>query len=189
MKKGYNNLNSKLSFEKFKFHITRQKTVQILVDFLLSVFLVMLDQITKHLAVLHLKGRPPFVLIQEVFELYYLENQGMAFSMLWGQKNFFVIATIFLFSLMLYLYLHLPAKKRFFAARMIFLLFLSGAVGNFIDRCFNHYVVDFFYFKLINFAVFNVADIYITVGAALFILFFGFIYKEEEVSEILPFFK
>lgn len=49
---------------------------------------------------------------------------------------------------------------------------LSGAVGNFIDRIFRNYVVDFFYFELINFPIFNVADIYVTCGAALFFIVF-----------------
>ena len=62
--------------------------------------------------------------------------------------------------------------------------YIVGAVGNFIDRIFRNYVVDFFYFELINFPIFNVADIYVTCGAALFFIVFIFVYKEEDVNEM-----
>ena len=61
----------------------------------------------------------------------------------------------------------------------------SGALGNFIDRIAHRYVVDFFYFELIDFPVFNVADIYVTVSAVLLILLILFYYKEDELSQIL----
>lgn len=153
------------------------------------IFLIILDQWTKKLAVLHLKDGPAFQLIKDVFELYYLENKGAAFSILWGQKTFFVIITGILFLIMFYLYIRMPEKIRFFWAKLVLILLMAGAVGNLIDRCIHNYVIDFFYFKLINFAVFNVADIYITVGAFLFIFTFCFYYKEEEIDEILPFLK
>ena len=156
---------------------------------LIILFLIILDQATKYLAVAHLKDSPAFELIPNVFELYYLENQGAAFSILWGQKTFFVIITGSLFLIMFYLYLRLPEKNRYVWVKLVLVLLMAGAVGNLIDRCAHNYVIDFFYFKLINFAVFNVADIYITVGAFLFILTFCFYYKEEEIDEILPFLK
>ncbi|MCM1258133.1 MAG: signal peptidase II [Roseburia sp.] len=166
----------------------RSKT-KVIDGILIILFLIILDQATKYLAVLHLKDAPPLELIPGVFELYYLENRGAAFSILWGQKNFFVILTAFLFLIMFYLYLRMPEDKRFKWAKLVFILLMGGAVGNLIDRVRQEYVVDFFYFKLINFAVFNVADIYITVGAFLFVLTFCFYYKEEEMEKILPFLK
>lgn len=162
---------------------------KILAGITIILLLIILDQATKSLAVIYLKDGPAFALIPGVFELYYLENQGAAFSILWGQKTFFVIITAVLFLIMFYLYLRMPENKRFNWAKIVFILLMAGAVGNLIDRCTRNYVVDFFYFKLINFAVFNVADIYITVGAFLFIITFCFYYKEEEMEEILPFLK
>ncbi len=50
-----------------------------------------LDQFTKHLAVVHLKGQKPFVLIKGVFEFYYSENRGAAFGMLQGRQGFFFL--------------------------------------------------------------------------------------------------
>ncbi|MDY2590860.1 MAG: signal peptidase II, partial [Agathobacter sp.] len=60
----------------------------------------------------------------------------------------------------------------------------AGAIGNLIDRIVNNYVVDFFYFKLIDFPIFNVADIYVTIAAFLFIVL-GFFYYKEEDFEII----
>ena len=60
---------------------------------------------------------------------------------------------------------------------MVIIILVSGAIGNLIDRCFRKYVVDFFYFKLIDFPVFNVADIYVTVAAIMLILLIMFFIK------------
>ena len=54
------------------------------------VVLVLLDQITKHLVVLHLKDRSAYVLIKDVFQLEYLENRGAAFGVLQNQRIFFI---------------------------------------------------------------------------------------------------
>ena len=66
----------------------------------------------------------------------------------------------------------------------ICILFFAGALGNFIDRVFRNYVVDFFYFKLIDFPVFNVADIYVTVGTFILAFLLLFYYKEEDLDRI-----
>ena len=58
----------------------------------------------------------------------------------------------------------------------------SGALGNMMDRILHHYVIDFLYVKLIDFPVFNIADIYVTLGALLFVLAYLF-HKEPEKSE------
>ena len=63
---------------------------------------------------------------------------------------------------------------------------MAGAVGNFIDRLFLGYVRDFIYFRLINFPVFNVADCYVTIGLALFIIMVLFIYKDEDFNFLKP---
>ena len=101
-----------------------------------------------------------------------------------GQKVFFVLITLVFLFLVFWIYHCLPADRRFYPVYVTMMLLLSGAVGNFIDRIFRNYVVDFFYFELINFPIFNVADIYVTCGAALFFIVFIFVYKEEDVNEM-----
>ena len=63
----------------------------------------------------------------------------------------------------------------------------GGAVGNFIDRVFRHYVVDFIYFELINFPIFNVADMYVVCAAALLIIVSLFVYKDDTDFDFLSF--
>jgi signal peptidase II len=84
------------------------------------------------------------------------------------------------------LYLRVPQNRRFRYLNWIVISFISGAIGNCIDRIIHRYVVDFFYFKLINFPIFNVADIYVTVSAIALILLFLFYYKEADLEQIFP---
>ena len=152
------------------------------VGFAAALLLIILDQWTKWLAVIHLKGQAPFVIWDGVFELYYLENRGAAFGILQGQKAFFVVGTLLILALIVFFYHRLPETRRFHAVRFIGVLLAAGAVGNMIDRVWHSYVVDFLYFKLIDFPVFNVADCYVTVGAVLLALLFLFYYKDEELN-------
>ena len=63
-----------------------------------------------------------------------------------------------------------PHERRFIPLRICMLMIASGAIGNMIDRIRLNYVIDFFYFELIDFPIFNVADIYVTVAAIFLIL-------------------
>lgn len=153
-----------------------------LVGLLLVALLTFLDQWTKRLAVLHLKDQEPFVLIKGVFELNYLENRGAAFGIFQGQRVVFLLCTLVILGLVAVCYCRLPEDKRFHPLRLTGMLLAAGAIGNMIDRAANSFVVDFLYFKLIDFPVFNVADCYVTVGAALLALLILFYYKEDELS-------
>ena len=173
---------------------------------LITLILVLFDQITKYLAVINLKDKSPFEIIGNVFELRYLENQSAAFGIdlvtllqrlfkfsyfdyypdifLKFKMLFFTIFTIAVVFLLIFLYYKIPNTGRFFYLNFSFILFIAGAIGNLIDRVINNYVIDFFYFKLINFPIFNVADIYVTVAAFLFIVLSFFYYKEEDFDII-----
>ncbi|MCI8389257.1 MAG: signal peptidase II [Roseburia sp.] len=149
--------------------------------------LVFLDLITKHLAVTHLKDQAPVVLWQGVFELRYLENRGAAFGILQNGRMLFLPMTIVFLILILYVFIRrIPCERRYFGMNVVAVLFFSGAVGNFTDRTINGYVVDFFYFCLIDFPIFNVADIYVTTAAGLLILLCLCYYKEEDFERVLP---
>ena len=153
-----------------------------LIGILAAVLLTALDQWTKYLAVLHLKGQSPIVLWDGVFELYYLENRGAAFGILQGQKAVFLICTAVVLVLIAFYYNRLPGGRRYTLMRVVAVLLAAGALGNLIDRMRYSYVVDFLYFKLIDFPVFNVADCYVTVGAVLLAVLILFVYKEEELG-------
>lgn len=180
----------------------------IITDLLWMAVLVAVDQITKYLAVIHLKGREAFSLIPDIFELCYLENQSAAFGIdlisvlqrifhfsyftenpaafLACKMVFFIVLTVVVIVLLYLLYLRIPAERHFRFLNWIAVAFIAGAIGNCIDRIAHSYVVDFFYFKLINFPVFNVADIYVTVSAIALILLFVFYYREEDLEKIFP---
>ena len=144
------------------------------------IVLTAIDQITKFLAVRYLMEGGPIVLIDGVFELRYLENRGSAFGLMQNQRIFFIIITIIIVGIFVWLYCKLPDTRRMRWMHLICIGIISGALGNFIDRFINGYVVDFFYFKLINFPIFNVADIYVTVSAAVLIVLGVFYYKEDD---------
>lgn len=73
---------------------------------ILVIVAVLIDQYTKYLAVTHLKDGPAFVLIDNVFELNYLENRGAAFGLLQNRQIFFVCVAILIFAFILYCYVH-----------------------------------------------------------------------------------
>lgn len=170
------------------------------------IMLVILDQLTKFQAVVKLRNGSPFVIIDGVFELRYLENQSAAFgfdivsffqkifkikyftenpeAFLTAKMVIFSIVTIAVVILLMIFYSRVPQTKRFLGINLILIFFVAGAIGNLIDRIVNNYVVDFFYFKLINFPIFNVADIYVTVAAFAFIILVIFYYKEEDFEMI-----
>lgn len=142
--------------------------------------LIVFDQFTKLWAIDALKGKPPIVWIKGVFELQYLENRGAAFGLMQDQRWLFLICVILVVGAAGYFYLRLPSSRRYTPLRIIAVALVAGALGNAIDRIFRGFVVDFFYFSLINFPVFNVADIYVTVSMACFLVLFFFYYKEED---------
>lgn len=149
---------------------------------ILVIAAVLLDQYTKYLAVMHLKDGFPFVLIDDVFELIYLENRGAAFGLLQNRQIFFVCVAVLIFAFILYCYVRIPKTGRYLPLRLCGIFIVAGAAGNLIDRIRLGYVVDFFYFRLIDFPVFNVADIYVTVSFAVLLLLIFFWYKEEELE-------
>lgn len=148
------------------------------------VILVIIDQWTKSLAVLHLKNTDGISIVPGVFRLYYLENRGSAFGMLQNQRTLFVIITVIVLIAIALIYTRIPNNRKMLPIRGIAVLIYAGAIGNFIDRIRQSYVVDFFYFELIDFPIFNVADIYVTVSAFLFIFLVLFYYKDDDFSFI-----
>jgi len=148
------------------------------------IIFILIDQFTKLLAIKKLKDNLSFSIIPHIFELQYLENRGAAFGILQGQKYFFVIITVIFLAILFYIYNSIPGESKYVYLRIVMILFFSGAIGNFIDRIKNNYVVDFFYFTPVNFPIFNVADIYVTSGAFFLIVLVLFYYKEDDFAKI-----
>ena len=141
-----------------------------------------LDQAVKYWAVTVLKPIRSIPVIEGVFHLTYAENPGMAFSLLEGQRWFFVVLTLLvLVGFVWVLKKDLVTDK---IQRWCMILVMGGAIGNFIDRIFNDgKVIDMFYIKLIDFPIFNVADLFVTMPGALFCLLLVKEILEEEKAK------
>ncbi|MFR5601487.1 MAG: signal peptidase II [Lachnospiraceae bacterium] len=146
------------------------------------IVLIVLDQWTKQLAVAKLMGQEPFVLWEGVFEFFYSENRGAAFGMLQGRQGFFFVVAVVVMAVIGYMMIRMPLTKQYLPLTGCLMLVGSGALGNMIDRVTQGYVVDFLYFKLINFPIFNVADCYVVVSMFLLVCLIMFYYKEEDLD-------
>lgn len=138
-----------------------------------------LDQLTKQLAVRCLADGP-FVIWDGVFELHYSVNRGAAFGILQDKRLFFLISTCVILGVVLFFYSRIPQTKRYLPLQAVCLTIVAGALGNFIDRLRLEYVIDFLYFKLIDFPIFNVADCYVTVAAFCLIGLVMWYYNDED---------
>ena len=148
-----------------------KRKVSIFISILL---LIALDQVVKWYVVkeIPLGGMRRF--IPKVVSLTYLKNSGAAFSMLENQQWFFAIITLIAMgAAFVYLYRHIKGSLWLLLGLT---LIISGGIGNFIDRVRQGFVVDMFHLDFLNFAIFNVADIYLTVGVGLLLIY---ILREE----------
>ncbi len=146
--------------------------------------LIAIDQFTKYLAT-SLMETGPIALIDGVFELQYLENRGAAFGILQNKQWVFLVIGVVLIIFITVFFLRLPKTKRFVALKICLIFIVAGAIGNMIDRVLLNYVIDFLYFSLINFPIFNVADIYVSCATVLLGVLILFYYKEDEFDLIL----
>ncbi len=142
--------------------------------------LTFLDQGSKYLVLTRLKNSPDIILIPGVLQLHYLENRGMAFGLFEGKIPVFVILCVLFFCVFFYVYARIPRTGYYLPLTITSLIMVSGALGNFIDRVFRKYVVDFIYFSLIDFPVFNMADIYVVCSGILLVILVCFKYKNDE---------
>ncbi len=131
--------------------------------------LVAADQLTKLWAVRVLQYVDSIPFIPGILEFRFTLNDGAAFSMLGGKQTFLILFTsLALLILTVYLVFRMPASRLEYAA---WTLVLAGGIGNLIDRVANGAVVDFWNVLFMNFAIFNFADVLVTVGVCLLILY------------------
>ena len=93
-----------------------------------------------------------------------------------------MILCLLFFGVFVYVYARIPKNRYYLPLSVTALVMVSGALGNFIDRVCRGYVVDFIYFSLIDFPIFNVADIYVTMTFIVLVLLIFFYYKDEDFS-------
>jgi len=133
-------------------------------NYIIVITIIVLDQLSKILALKYLVPIKDIPIINNIFHLTYVENRGAAFGLLQNQKLFFLITT-FLVLGFIWFYAHnnrLP-KMMIWGLSLV----AGGAIGNLIDRVRLGFVVDYFNVAIINFPVFNIADSAVVVGAIL----------------------
>lgn len=139
----------------------------------IAVLAIIADQITKYIVVenIDFKGTVPF--IPGFMSFYHTRNTGAAFSMFSDQRWVFMVFSFI--SMGLIIFILIKEYKRHKLLNIALSMVLGGGIGNMIDRIRFGYVVDFFKTEFMDFAVFNVADCFITVGAVLlgvYVIFF-----------------
>jgi len=140
-----------------------------MLSFLFAVLAVLLDQFFKHWIALTLVGGGEKIVIPGILNLIYVQNSGAAFSILPNSRWLLVGIS---FVAMIVLIMILLRYNEGFWGTLGLAAVLGGTVGNLLDRAFNGYVVDMFRVTFMNFAIFNVADIFITLGALTFCIYF-----------------
>lgn len=146
------------------------------------VILVLIDQISKFYITSTMKLHDAIPVIEDVFEIHYIQNRGAAWGLFENQQLLFIICTLIACIFGIIFYIKCVNSNALKALQVCIVLILSGAVGNFIDRVSYQYVIDFLYFKLIDFPVFNIADCYVTVGFFITIILILFVYKEDDLE-------
>lgn len=162
----------------------KKSSAVLAIDLIIFIVLILFDQITKNAAAAHLKEQPPAVLIKGVLELYYLENSGAAFGIFQNATWLFILIAATAVIAIAVLLIRIPVNRTYRPLRILLVLIGAGAAGNLIDRIMLRYVRDFIYFSLIDFPIFNVADIYVTVSILLLIILILFHYTDEELSNV-----
>lgn len=163
---------------------TKHKIKIYIIPILCIGLLVALDQITKFIVRTSFALYESHPLIKNVFHLTYIQNTGIAWGMFKNGRTIFLILTVLVLLVCACFYAKIPQNKRFTPIRVCLVFLVSGAIGNMIDRISLRYVVDFFDFRLINFPIFNVADIYVTVSMIVLILLCAFYYHDHEIDAL-----
>ncbi|MBR6967854.1 MAG: signal peptidase II [Ruminococcus sp.] len=151
----------------------------------LIVLLVGADQLVKYWAITELRpvGSMDFISIggHKVMDLTYLENRGAIFGSMAGQRWFLVGFTGIVIAVGIFLLFRLYKRSGFLGVAIA--MFIAGGIGNLIDRIRFAYVVDMFEVKLFHFAIFNVADICVTVAFVMLLIYAVFIEPRAEKAK------
>ncbi len=150
-----------------------------------TVLLIAVDRWSKFLAGRYLIGKGTVVVIPHFLGLKYIQNTGAAFSILSGKTDFLIVVTTIALVIMAYA-IFIKSYGTVFE-KICFILIFSGGIGNLIDRVFRGYVVDYFELLFMDFAIFNVADVYVCTGLALYASYVFYteylLKKREDKSE------
>lgn len=145
---------------------------------IVSILIIIADQIVKYFVASGMRVGDTAFSALNIFDITYVQNEGAAFSILSGKLSLLsLISVVFCIGVIVYWIKKKPTHPLLCAALTIM---FAGAFGNAIDRIFRGFVVDYIRTTFINFPVFNIADIGITVGAALLVIYVILFDKEDK---------
>lgn len=147
-----------------------------------SALLIIIDQLSKLWAIKFVKPEGYIPVIKgfgkDILSFNYQENTGAAFSILQGKQVFLIIVSSIVMLGFIIVVLSKRIKSPFLLTACT--LIIAGGLGNWIDRVFRHYVVDFIDFSFLNFAIFNFADCCAVFGS---IFLFIYIIYDDLISK------
>lgn len=140
----------------------------ITITLVMVALLVGLDQLTKYLVITNVKPVDAVPVIDNILQFRYVENTGAAFSIL-SEKTWLLslVTGVLIVGALVYLFVTKPKSKLLITS---IILVVSGGLGNLVDRLFRGYVVDFIEYLFMEYAVYNFADILVTIGAVLLVI-------------------
>lgn len=167
---------------------------------LISLCLIVgLDQWTKYLTVKFLSDGHEAKFIGDAVVFSYMQNRGMAWGFFQNNQVLFSILTLLAISVIVFLYVRTPWEAEYRPIRIAEVMLVGGAIGNLIDRIFradggdgrlfHGFVVDMIFVKAINFPVFNVADVFVSLAFVFMLILLIFVYNEEEFNKCFGNFK
>lgn len=177
-----------------------KKLSHVLVPLLFLAGMVGLDQWTKYLTIQHLSDGHEVKFIGDAVVFSYMQNRGMAWGFFQNAQFVLCLLTVLAIAVIIFLYVRTPFEKEYRPIRIAEVMLVGGALGNLIDRVFRFdpaeggtyfhgYVVDMIYVKAINFPVFNVADIFVSLAFLSFLFLLVFVYNEDEFNKCFGNFK
>ncbi|MGB3160197.1 signal peptidase II [Carnobacterium sp.] len=137
--------------------------------YIFALLIIGIDQYTKYVTVANIKLYEVVEVFPNILSWMYLRNTGAAWSILEGQMWFFYIVTVIVVVVVVYYLQKYGHQSKLLSLSLSFIL--AGSIGNVIDRVRFGYVVDMIRLEFIDFPIFNVADIALSVGVALMILY------------------
>lgn len=179
----------KLDKEKIKAFFLKFKNIHILIGIGIIILGIFIDQLTKRIIVSNMEIYDSFSIIGEFFEITYIRNTGAAWGLFSDSYVFLGIITVIALAIFVFLMSEINFKnKKVYSFGIVFMI--SGTIGNLIDRTaralFNGLgVIDFLDFNIFgyDFPVFNIADILLVVGVALFAIYTVFLSDREKIMK------
>ena len=155
-----------------------QKSNRLIYTSITTALVIVLDQITKLIVSGNMEVGESFGLIPYIMNIHFVRNKGAAFGMLADQRWIFMTFSVIALGIMFYVLKKTNIRSHLFYISMAFII--GGGIGNMIDRTIYGSVIDFMEFDFVSFAIFNVADAFLTAGVIMMAVYLLFIEKKDK---------